>query len=84
MINFRALQVSGCLRPKEDFHPPVGVLPRYFGGGSWRANLHKEGTKYILSAGGGRKHTGKTKLRIGPFYKEKIFSPLLIRLKTII
>ena len=76
--NWKALQAFGCLKP--EFAPPKDVNLTGMIGGCWKANLHKEGVKHIPSRGGGRKHGGKTTLRIGPYYKDAIFSPVLRKL----
>ena len=74
--NWRALQAYGCKKP--DFLAPGSMNPAGMVGGCWKANLHKEGAKHIPSRGGGRKHTGKATLRIGPYYKDAVFSPVLL------
>ena len=52
--NYRALQMIGCLQPNR-FNPSLDILPRYFAGATWKANLHKEGRLHVPSSGGPRK-----------------------------
>ena len=73
-VNWKALQVYGCMKP--DFSPPKDVNVSQMAGGAWKANLHKEGHIHHRSSGGLRKRTMKSKITIGPFYKEKIFNPV--------
>lgn len=77
MKNWKALQAYNCL--KADFNPPTEINITHMGGGTWRANLHKEGVKHVPSHGGARKRTGRAKLRyvIGR-WKPSIFSPAIV------
>ena len=61
--NYRALQMTGCLQLNR-FNPSLDVLPHYFGGATWKANLHKEGRKHEPNRGGPRKPSGKSRLKI--------------------
>ena len=60
MIDWRAMQAAGCLTPK--FHPPGQILPRYLAGGSYHANLHKEGKRHHASRGGSPKPKKRVRL----------------------
>jgi len=79
MTNWKAMQVYGC--QKQDFNPPGDVSIGGLSGGSWKANLHKDGVKYSPSKGGPRKSTMKATITIGPFKKDKIFNPVKIRVE---
>jgi hypothetical protein len=52
--NWKAMQVAGALKAKGSMPRPSEVLPRYMAGGSWHADLHKEGKRHQRSSGGGK------------------------------
>lgn len=62
MLNWKAMQAYGCLGP--NFSPPMETNPSHMAGGSWRANLHKDGTRYKPSSGGSPKPSKKSKNRV--------------------
>ena len=55
--NWKAMQLAGALKVKAPaiLARPSEVLPRYLAGGSWRADLHKEGKRHQRSSGGGKR-----------------------------
>ena len=76
MSNWQALQ-----SPKNVAQP--NIKPKHFVGGCWKADAHKDGAVRVKSSGGARKSTKRTTFRIGVgIYKDKIFSPVVLRLPS--
>lgn len=65
-INWRGAQAYGCKQP--DFKAPGETNISHMAGGSWHANLMKDGTKYLRSSGGSSKpkKKGSRKVHVLP------------------
>lgn len=59
ITNWKAMQVYGCRHP--DFDIPFSIRPKHMAGGCWKANLHKDGTKFQKSSGGSPKPKKKVR-----------------------